>query len=109
MQNYKTIFQLELYQLGLNNGNIDNRNEIDIIENNSNPSCTNCDVDNFPMQMNSQYFQADAAKTPQTIRNKGNFLRSGLSDTNPQKIKVGMKIITPMVFGGKILKTSNFI
>ena len=37
--------------------------------------------------MNSQYFQADANETPQTIRNYGNFLRSGLSDTNPLKNK----------------------
>ena len=71
----------------LNNGDINNRDEIDIIENNSKPSCTNCDATIFPDQMNSQYFQADANETPQTIRNYGNFLRSGLSDTNPLKNK----------------------
>jgi len=65
----------------LNNGNIDNRDEIDIIENNSNPSC-GCQPD-FPNQMNSQYFQADENETPQTIRNKGNYLRSNLSSANP--------------------------
>ncbi len=69
----------------LNNGDIENRDEIDIIENNANPSCTGCTADNFPNQMNSQYFQADENKTPQTIRNKGNFDRSGLSDANPLK------------------------
>lgn len=67
----------------LNNGNIDNRDEIDIIENNSNPSCSNCTADDFPIQMNSQYFQADQNEVPQTIRNKGNFLRSDLSSVNP--------------------------
>ncbi|WP_067146486.1 Ig-like domain-containing protein [Pseudotamlana agarivorans] len=65
----------------LNNGDINNRDEIDIIENNSKPSC-NCQPD-FPNQMNSQYFQADDSKTPQTIRNYGNFLRSDLAPTNP--------------------------
>ena len=40
----------------LNNGDINNRDEIDIIENNSKPSCTNCDATIFPDQMNSQYF-----------------------------------------------------
>ncbi len=69
----------------LNNGDIDNRDEIDIIENNSKPSCTNCTADNFPEQMNSQYFQADENKTPETVRNKGNYLRSNLSDVNPMK------------------------
>jgi hypothetical protein len=63
------------------------RDEIDIIENNSKPSCTNCTADNFPEQMNSQYFHADNNKTPKEIRNKGNFLRSDLSDTNPLKNK----------------------
>ncbi|RPD99115.1 beta-agarase [Aureibaculum marinum] len=69
----------------LNNGDINNRDEIDIIENNSNPSCTNCNADDFPNQMNSQYFQADENETPQTVRNKGNFLRSNLSSVNPLK------------------------
>ncbi|RKR14469.1 beta-glucanase (GH16 family) [Maribacter vaceletii] len=62
-----------------------NRDEIDIIENNSKPSCTNCTADNFPTQMNSQYFHADENLTPNEIRNKGNFNRSGLSDVNPLK------------------------
>ncbi len=67
----------------LNNGDINNRDEIDIIENNSKPSC-GCQPD-FPNQMNSQYFQADENETPQTVRNKGNYLRSNLSDANPLK------------------------
>ncbi len=65
----------------LNNGDIDNRDEIDIIENNSKPSC-GCQPD-FPNQMNAQYFQADANKRPETVRDHGNFLRSNLSPTNP--------------------------
>ncbi len=69
----------------LNNGNSDDRDEIDIIENNSNPSCTNCTADVFPDQMNSQYFQADSNKSPQTVREHGNFLRSNLLDVNPMK------------------------
>lgn len=67
----------------LNNGDINNRDEIDIIENNARPSC-DCQPD-FPLQMNSQYFQADSARVPQTIRNKDNFNQAGLSDTNPLK------------------------
>ena len=67
----------------LNNGDINNRDEIDIIENNSKPSC-GCQPD-FPNQMNAQYFQADENKTPQTVRNKGNYLRSDLSSVNPLK------------------------
>lgn len=67
----------------LNNGNIDDRDEIDIIENNSNPSC-GCKPE-YPGQMNSQYFQADSSEEPQTIRNYGNFQRSDLSDANPLK------------------------
>ncbi len=69
----------------LNNGDIDNRDEIDIIENNSNPSC-GCQPD-FPNQMNSQYFQADENKVPLTIREAGNFLRSNLSAVNPLRDK----------------------
>lgn len=65
----------------LNNGNDKNRDEIDIIENNSNPSC-NCQP-NFPNQMNSQYFQADSGETPATVRIKGNYLRSNLLEVNP--------------------------
>ncbi len=69
----------------LNNGDSDNRDEIDIIENNSNPSCTGCTADVFPTQMNSQYFQADDSKTPKTVREHGNFSRLDLSDDNPLK------------------------
>ena len=61
---------------------INNRDEIDIIENNSKPSCTNCAADVFPAQMNSQYFQADENLIPQTVRIKGNFRRSNLSSLN---------------------------
>lgn len=67
----------------LNNGDINNRDEIDIIENNSKPSCTSCEAEVFPQRMNSQYFQADENKVPPTIRNKGNFMRSDLSSENP--------------------------
>ena len=67
----------------LNNGDSYNRNEIDIIENNSKPSC-GCQP-NFPTQMNSQYFHADSGKTPGEIRNYGNFNQSGLLDVNPLK------------------------
>lgn len=67
----------------LNNGDINNRDEIDIIENNSKPTCTNCEADNFPSQMNSQYFHADSNKTPGTIRNADNYSRAGLSTANP--------------------------
>ncbi len=59
------------------------RDEIDIIENNSNPSCNNCQADAYPDQMNSQYFHADADLQPNEIRNKDNFLRSDLSEVNP--------------------------
>ncbi|WP_221409073.1 LamG domain-containing protein [Reichenbachiella versicolor] len=59
------------------------RDEIDIIENNSKPSC-GCQPD-FHQQMNSQYFHADNDLTPKEIRNKGNFLRTNLSDVNPLK------------------------
>ncbi len=71
----------------LNNGDINNRDEIDIIENNSKPSCTGCDAEIFPTQMNSQYFHADSNKNPVTIRNYGNFSRSDLLDVNPLKNK----------------------
>jgi len=67
----------------LNNGDINNRDEIDIIENNSKPSC-GCQPE-MPSRMNSQYFHADSSKTPGTIRNDSNYNRSGLSDTNPLK------------------------
>ena len=64
----------------LNNGNISNRNEIDVIENNSKPSC-NCQPD-FPWQMNSQYFHV---VEDDTRRNKGNFDNRNLSEDNPLK------------------------
>ena len=62
----------------LNNGNINNRNEIDVIENNSKPSC-NCQPA-FPWQMNSQYFHVVDVNTQ---RNKGNFDNRNLSQENP--------------------------
>ncbi|GIZ09601.1 Ig-like domain-containing protein [Flavobacterium sp. UMI-01] len=67
----------------LNNGNSTNRDEIDIIENNSKPSC-GCQP-NFPLQMNSQYFHADSNKTPIEIRNEDNFHQNNLSSVNPLK------------------------
>lgn len=67
----------------LNNGDSYNRDEIDIIENNSKPSC-DCQPD-FPLQMNSQYFQADSSKTPGVIRDEDNFNQSNLLDVNPNK------------------------
>ncbi|NIJ45572.1 hypothetical protein FHR24_002040 [Wenyingzhuangia heitensis] len=67
----------------LNNGDINNRDEIDIIENNAAPTC-GCDPD-FPWRMNSQYFQADENKTPQTVRKHGNFDNRNLSSNNPLK------------------------
>ncbi|BAX81746.1 Ig-like domain-containing protein [Labilibaculum antarcticum] len=67
----------------LNNGNSTNRDEIDIIENNSKPSC-DCQPD-YPTQMNSQYFHADSDKTPVEIRDEDNFNQTNLSDANPGK------------------------
>ena len=64
----------------LNNGDINNRDEIDIVENNSRPSC-DCQPD-FPWQMNSQYF---IAKNGKTERNKGNFDNRNLPNNNPLK------------------------
>ena len=71
----------------LNNGDINNRDEIDIIENNSKPTCTNCEAADFPLKMKSHYHQADATKIPSTIRHGGDFLRSDLSSTNPLRAK----------------------
>lgn len=68
----------------LNNGNGRNRDEIDIIENNSNPSC--CKPE-FPTQMNSQYFHANSELEPKVIRNNGKFSRNDLSEANPLKYK----------------------
>ncbi|MFY0598246.1 MAG: family 16 glycosylhydrolase [Cyclobacteriaceae bacterium] len=67
----------------MNNGDINERDEIDIIENNSKPSC-GCQPD-FPSQMNSQYFHVDPKLTPNEVREDGNFNRSELSDANPLK------------------------
>ncbi len=64
----------------LNNGDISNRDEIDVIENNSNPTC-GCQPD-YPWQMNSQYFQVI---NDDTKRNKGNFDNRKLSKANPLK------------------------
>ncbi len=64
----------------LNNGNITDRDEIDVVENNSRPSC-GCQP-NFPWQMNSQYFQVVNGDTK---RNKGNFDNRNLSASNPKK------------------------
>lgn len=64
----------------LNNGDSSNRDEIDVIENNSKPSC-GCQPD-FPWQMNSQYFQVI---NNDTKRNKGNFDNRNLSENNPSK------------------------
>ncbi len=64
----------------LNNGDINNRNEIDVIENNSRPSC-GCRAD-YPWQMNSQYFHVVNGDTK---RNHGNFDNRNLSNNNPKK------------------------
>lgn len=64
----------------LNNGDISNRNEIDVIENNSKPSC-NCQPD-FPWQMNSQYFHVI---NDDTRRAHGNFDNRKLSEDNPMR------------------------
>ncbi|MBU2870698.1 family 16 glycosylhydrolase [Colwellia sp. E2M01] len=68
----------------LNNGDIANRDEIDIIENNSNPSYTGAKYDNYPYEMHSQYF---IVKDNQTER-KGDDNPSdsrNLSDANTLK------------------------
>ena len=64
----------------LNNGDINNRDEIDIVENNSKPSC-GCQP-NFPWQMNSQYFITVQGNEE---RNKGNFDNRNLSAGNPKR------------------------
>ncbi len=64
----------------LNNGDINDRDEIDVIENNSRPSC-GCQP-NFPWQMNSQYFQATNGFT---VRNADNFDNRNLSANNPKR------------------------
>ena len=64
----------------LNNGDINNRDEIDIVENNSKPSC-GCQP-NFPWQMNSQYF---ITVNGNEERRKGNFDNRNLPAGNPKK------------------------
>ncbi|MEQ9289675.1 MAG: family 16 glycosylhydrolase [Cyclobacteriaceae bacterium] len=79
----------------MNNGDIDNRDEIDIVENNSNPTSECRDQSDkpsnypwtpwfFPTQMNSQYF---IAKNGSTVRHEDNYDTRFLSDTNPKKDK----------------------
>ncbi|MCM2681094.1 family 16 glycosylhydrolase [Echinimonas agarilytica] len=65
----------------LNNGDINNRDEIDIIENNSNPS-SDYDNPDYPWQMSSQYF---VVKDGTTERAKGNYDNRKLSDGNTLK------------------------
>ncbi|MDO6761334.1 family 16 glycosylhydrolase [Tamlana sp. 2_MG-2023] len=67
----------------LNNGDSDDRDEIDIIENNAKPSC-GCQPD-FPTRMNSQYFHADSNLNPVVIRDEDNYNQSNLLDVNPSK------------------------
>ncbi len=69
----------------LNNGNIDERDEIDIIENNSKPSCSNCSADIFPERMNTQYFHVNPDLNPKEVRGHANYLRSDLSNANPMR------------------------
>ncbi len=79
----------------MNNGDINNRDEIDIVENNSNPTqeCRDTaqtepgflwDTHLYPTQMNSQYF---IAKDGQTENRHGNFSTNSLSNANPNKGK----------------------
>lgn len=66
----------------LNNGDINDRDEIDIVENNSNPTKAptgNFALDEYPWQMNSQYF---IVKDGKEERNKGNSSNKDLSDGN---------------------------
>ncbi|WP_232824646.1 beta-agarase [Algibacillus agarilyticus] len=65
----------------LNNGDINDRDEIDIIENNSNPSTDYANPD-YPWQMSSQYF---VVKDGVTERAKGNFDNRHLSEKNTLK------------------------
>lgn len=67
----------------LNNGNSSSRDEIDIIESNSKPSC-GCRP-GLPYRMNSQYFHADSSLTPIEIRDNDNFNQNNLLDENPFK------------------------
>ncbi len=79
----------------LNNGDINDRDEIDIVENNSKPTedCVNTSINTpnfpwttnlFPTQMNSQYF---IAKNGVTERHEDNYDTRWLSDENPKKDK----------------------
>ncbi|WP_298474589.1 Ig-like domain-containing protein [uncultured Maribacter sp.] len=79
----------------MNNGDIDDRDEIDIVENNSKPTedCVNTAINTpnfpwttnlFPTQMNSQYF---IAKNGVTERHEDNYDTRWLSDENPKKDK----------------------
>ncbi|MGY6649583.1 beta-agarase [Wenyingzhuangia sp. IMCC45574] len=66
----------------LNNGDSNNRDEIDIIENNSKPTLdptASFALDEYPWQMNSQYF---IVKNGETERNKGNSSNKNLSEGN---------------------------
>ncbi|MDO6736474.1 family 16 glycosylhydrolase [Wenyingzhuangia sp. 2_MG-2023] len=69
----------------LNNGDSNNRDEIDIIENNSKPTLsptTSFALDEYPWQMNSQYF---IVKNGETERAKGNSSNKNLSEGNTLK------------------------
>ncbi|WP_010134177.1 LamG domain-containing protein [Ochrovirga pacifica] len=69
----------------LNNGDSKNRDEIDIIENNSKPTLAPTNsfaLDEYPWQMNSQYF---IVKNGVTERAKGNSSNKNLSDGNTLK------------------------
>ncbi|TYA84469.1 family 16 glycosylhydrolase [Seonamhaeicola marinus] len=79
----------------MNNGDIDNRDEIDIVENNSNPTqgCIDTSLNTtnfpwtthlFPTQMNSQYF---IAKSGVTERHEDNYDTRWLLPENPKKDK----------------------
>lgn len=64
----------------MNNGDINNRDEIDICENNSKPSITS--YTDWPYLMQSQYFLTVSG---QDERAKGNFDNRNLSNDNPLK------------------------
>ncbi len=78
----------------LNNGDIDNRDEIDVVENNSKPTqpCIDAGENDdipwsthlFPTQMNSQYFIAENSVT---VRHEANYDTRWLSTNNPKKDK----------------------
>ncbi|MEM6886440.1 MAG: family 16 glycosylhydrolase [Verrucomicrobiota bacterium] len=66
----------------LNNGNAQNRDEIDVCENNSKPSMSGKEQEDRPYTMYSQYF---IVVDGDEDRNKGNFDNRKLSDDNPAK------------------------